>query len=356
MDMFKFIGKTSPFFWGDPGVYAGDVLTILRSFLIVFVGSLLSFKAFSALFLWWKKGLFLLFLGQFLYKLIKVVLDNCPLIRKYYFFHCGVTVLLSYPNSSQLHLSHHSSHPTHHQTTSPRKFTLSLDTWRLDVWGCPVLLLLLAQKVCVPWHDSHVVPNGLSVSVPPVFRLQVVFLWKAWLKHTAHLWTKHWVDPELMWAALERKATRIAAASRSIPKPIPWSQSKPFFHKQSFLGSCGPRVRHCGQSCLWCGRRSAPTASRGAAPQYTIHRVFGRAAVSVGVALPFAWHAQCTKPSWGSCGGRRRRWGHGCLWCGKRSTESIQRSCGAARAPVNNASGGNHGERRRRWAAAAFWW
>ena len=46
------------------------------------------------------------------------------------------------------------------------------------MYGYPVLLLLLAQIVCVPWHDSHVVPNGLSVSVPPVFRLQVVFLWK----------------------------------------------------------------------------------------------------------------------------------------------------------------------------------
>ena len=43
--------KESRFLWGDPGVYPGGVLTILRSFLIVFGGSLLFSKRFPALFL-----------------------------------------------------------------------------------------------------------------------------------------------------------------------------------------------------------------------------------------------------------------------------------------------------------------
>jgi hypothetical protein len=37
-----------------------------------------------------------------------------------------------------------------------------------------------------------------------------------------------------MGAAVERKTTRSGAASPSIPKAIPWSQTKPFFPPTKF--------------------------------------------------------------------------------------------------------------------------
>ena len=69
--------------------------------------------------------------------------------------------------------------------------------------------------------------------------------------------------------------------------------------------SCGARGRCWGRGCLWRGRRSTQS----------LLEELRRAWAPLGPRLPFAWQVQYTA-SWRSCGGaaaRGRRWGRGCL-------------------------------------------
>ena len=112
-------------------------------------------------------------------------------------------------------------------------------------------------------------------------------------------------------------------------------------------------MRHWGQSCLWCGRRSAPTASRGAAataqstqsPWASCGKRGRRAAFRVAGAVhrpsPFVWQAQYTEhpQELRRCVGASKQSLRGQLWRawaplgpqlpfdGRRSTQSSSRRC-----------------------------
>ena len=78
------------------------------------------------------------------------------------------------------------------------------------------------------------------------------------------------------------------------------------------------------------GRAAARVAAAGAAAAFGVQAQYteppGRAAARVaaaGAAAAFGVAGAVHRASWTSCGARGRRWGRGCLWRGRRSTQSL---------------------------------
>ena len=134
---------------------------------------------------------------------------------------------------------------------------------------------------------------------------QSLLLQRAWLLLGPRLplaWQAQYTEPP------GRAAARVAASGAAAAFRVAGA-----VHRASWR-SCGARGRRWGRGCLWRGRRSTQgllDELRRAWPP------LGRATAAFGVA------GAVHRASWTSCGARGRRWGRGCLWRGRRSTQSL---------------------------------